>query len=140
MLNFPIRLESAEETLALGATLAGQCHPGQVIALIGDLGAGKTTLTTGLVRALGNSNEVTSPTFSLVQEYSKGRLPVFHFDFYRVEHEHELLDLGWDDYLERGGVVIVEWPNRFPDLLPPESLWLRLEHRETGRLVSRVIP
>jgi tRNA threonylcarbamoyladenosine biosynthesis protein TsaE len=132
----PVHLSNAEETLALGRELGEAAGSGEVIALLGDLGAGKTTLTQGIVRALGYEQEVTSPTFSLVQEYRGGRLEIFHFDFYRVEEEHELLDLGWDDYLERGGVVIVEWPSLFPDLLPPGTKWIRLSHREEGRFAA----
>jgi len=132
----PVHLSNAEETHALGRELGEAAGPGEVIALLGDLGAGKTTLTQGIVRALGYEQEVTSPTFSLVQEYRGGRLEIFHFDFYRVEEEHELLDLGWDDYLERGGVVIVEWPSLFPELLPPGTKWIRLSHREKGRFAE----
>ena len=120
--------------------LGGLAEAGEVIALLGDLGAGKTTLTQGIVRGLGYEQEVTSPTFSLVQEYRGGRLEVFHFDFYRVEEEHELLDLGWDDYLERGGLVIVEWPSLFPELLPTGTKWIRLSHRENGRFAELVEP
>ena len=132
----PTHLSNPEETLALGRVIGRAARAGEVIALVGDLGAGKTTLTQGIVRGLGYEREVTSPTFSLVQEYQGGRLEVFHFDFYRVEDEHELLDLGWDDYLERGGLVIVEWPSRFPDLLPAGTTWIRLSHRENGRLIE----
>lgn len=132
-MELPAHLSSADETLGLGRSMGEVARAGDVIALLGDLGAGKTTLTQGIVRGLGYDQEVTSPTFSLVQEYLGGRLPVFHFDFYRVEDEHELLDLGWDDYLERDGLVIVEWPSLFPELLPEGTKWIRLSHREDGR-------
>ena len=117
-LSFPVKLPDAAATVALGREIGLVAKAGDVIALVGDLGAGKTTLTQGIVEGLGYEQEVTSPTFSLVQEYLGGRLEIFHFDFYRVEEEHELLDLGWDDYLDRQGVVIVEWPNLHSDLLP----------------------
>jgi tRNA threonylcarbamoyladenosine biosynthesis protein TsaE len=136
--SFPILLVDAEATLALGRDLGRLAQAGDVIALVGDLGAGKTTLTQGLMQGLGYQEEVTSPTFPLVQEYRGGRLEVFHFDFYRVENGDELLDLGWDDYLDRKGVMIVEWPNLHPDLLPKNTRWLKLSHVEKGRMVETV--
>jgi tRNA threonylcarbamoyladenosine biosynthesis protein TsaE len=135
-LSFPVKLPDTAATISLGREIGLVAKAGEVIALVGDLGSGKTTLTQGIVKGLGYEQEVTSPTFSLVQEYLGGRLEVFHFDFYRVEKEHELLDLGWDDYLDRQGVVIVEWPTLHPDLLPKQTLWLKLSHIEDGRLVE----
>jgi len=135
-MELPIELSSAEDTLRLGRELGQAAQEGDVIALLGDLGAGKTTLTQGILSGLGYLKEVTSPTFSLVQEYLGGRLPAFHFDFYRVETEHELLDLGWDDYLERNGIVIVEWPSLFPQLLPEQTKWIELSHCPGGRLAQ----
>lgn len=137
--SFPIKLADAAATFALGRELGGAAQAGEVIALVGDLGAGKTTLTQGIVHGLGYQQEVTSPTFSLVQEYLGGRLEVFHFDFYRVEDEHELLDLGWDDYLDRNGLVIVEWPSLHPDLLPKNTRWLKLSHQEEGRMIEQIL-
>ncbi|MCX8239700.1 MAG: tRNA (adenosine(37)-N6)-threonylcarbamoyltransferase complex ATPase subunit type 1 TsaE [Akkermansiaceae bacterium] len=134
--SFPVLLADSDATLALGRELGQAAQAGDVIALVGDLGAGKTTLTQGIVDGLDYQQEVTSPTFSLVQQYLGGRLEVFHFDFYRVEGEHELLDLGWDDYLDRQGLVIVEWPTLHPNLLPKNTRWLKLSHREEGRLVE----
>jgi tRNA threonylcarbamoyladenosine biosynthesis protein TsaE len=135
-MELPIELSSAEDTLRLGRELGQAAQEGDVIALLGDLGAGKTTLTQGILSGLGYLKEVTSPTFSLVQEYLGGRLPAFHFDFYRVETEHELLDLGWDDYLERNGIVIVEWPSLFPQLLPEQTKWIELSYCPGGRLAQ----
>jgi len=135
-MELPIELSSAEDTLRLGRELGQAAQEGDVIALLGDLGAGKTTLTQGILSGLGYLKEVTSPTFSLVQEYLGGRLPAFHFDFYRVETEYELLDLGWDDYLERNGIVIVEWPSLFPQLLPEQTKWIELSHQPGGRLAQ----
>ena len=135
-MELPIELSSAEDTLRLGRELGQAAQEGDVIALLGDLGAGKTTLTQGILSGLGYLKEVTSPTFSLVQEYLGGRLPAFHFDFYRVETEHELLDLGWDDYLDRNGIVIVEWPSLFPQLLPEQTKWIELSHQPGGRLAQ----
>jgi len=107
----------------LGRAAATTLHAGSVIALVGGLGAGKTLWTKGLVAALGSPAEVTSPTFGLVHEYPGGRMPVFHLDFYRLETPAELLALGWDEYLEANGVVVAEWADKFPDLLPPETTW-----------------
>ena len=100
---------SEEETEALGARLAGRLEPGAVVAVTGDLGAGKTAFTRGLARGLGIGERVTSPTFTIVNEYEGGRLPLFHFDMYRLGSPGELFDIGWEDYLSRGGVCAVEW-------------------------------
>ena len=100
---------SPSETEAVGAALAQVLQPGTVIAYRGDLGAGKTAFTRGLARGLGVTERVTSPTYTIVNEYLGGRMPLFHFDMYRLGSEDELFDIGWDDYLERGGVCAVEW-------------------------------
>ncbi len=131
-------LSDVAATLELGREIGRGLRGGEVIALSGDLGAGKTTLAQGLVGSLGYRGEVTSPTFSLVQEYLGGTLDVFHFDFYRVEEEYELLDLGWDDYLDRGGLVMVEWPALFPQLLPKKTRWLELSHKNGGRFIEEI--
>ena len=100
---------SPEETEALGERLARTLTPGTVLAYRGDLGAGKTAFTRGLARGLGYKEPVTSPTYTIVNEYLGGRLPLFHFDMYRLSSEEDLWDIGWEDYLERGGVCAVEW-------------------------------
>ena len=100
---------SPEETEKLGEKLAKQLKPGTVLAYRGDLGAGKTAFTRGLARGLGYTEPVTSPTYTIVNEYLGGRLPLFHFDMYRLSSEEDLWDIGWEDYLERGGVCAVEW-------------------------------
>ena len=100
---------SPEETEALGERLAQTLTPGTVLAYRGDLGAGKTAFTRGLARGLGYKEPVTSPTYTIVNEYMGGRLPLFHFDMYRLSSEEALWDIGWEDYLERGGVCAVEW-------------------------------
>lgn len=107
----------------LGRAMAALVGPGSVIALCGGLGAGKTHWTKGLVAGMGSTAEVTSPTFALVHEYPGGRVPVFHLDFYRLENAQELIALGWDEYLESGGVIVAEWADKFPELLPPGTLW-----------------
>ena len=108
---------SPEETEALGADLAGRLEPGTVIAFTGDLGAGKTAFVRGVARGLGISERVTSPTFTIVNEYEGGRLPLFHFDMYRLGSSDELFDIGWEDYLARGGVCAVEWSENVADAL-----------------------
>ena len=100
---------SEGETEALGVRLAEALAPGAVIAFTGDLGAGKTAFTRGLARGLGIADRVASPTFTIVNEYEGGRLPLFHFDMYRLGSSDELFDIGWEDYLARGGVCAVEW-------------------------------
>ena len=101
--------KSPSETEAVGAALARGLQPGAVIAYRGDLGAGKTAFTRGLARGLGVKENVTNPTFTIVNEYLSGSMPLFHFDMYRLGSEDELFDIGWEDYLERGGVCAVEW-------------------------------
>ena len=118
------QVTSVEAMVALGGQAAAHAAAGTVVALVGGLGAGKTHWTKGFVAAMGAAVEVTSPTFSLVHEYRGGRLPVFHFDFYRLETAAELVAMGWDEYLEEGGVVIAEWADKFPELLPPDTRWL----------------
>ena len=100
---------SPEQTEKIGSALAKILSPGAVIAYRGDLGAGKTAFTRGLARGLGVTERVTSPTYTIVNEYLGGRMPLFHFDMYRLGSEDELFDIGWDDYLERGGICAVEW-------------------------------
>ena len=112
---------SEQETEELGAALAGRLKAGDVVAYRGDLGAGKTAFTRGLARGLGCTGRVTSPTFTIVNEY-EGRIPLFHFDLYRLGDEEELWDIGWEDYLGRGGVCAVEWSENFPSALPPDSV------------------
>jgi len=116
--------ECPEAMEALGREAADLARPGSVIALVGGLGAGKTHWTKGFVAGIGSASDVTSPTFGLLHEYPGGRLPVFHLDFYRLESAAELIALGWDELLDQGGVIIAEWGDKFPELLPPETIWL----------------
>ena len=108
---------SPEETEALGAALAQKLLPGAVIAYRGDLGAGKTAFTRGLARGLGIKDPVTSPTYTIVNEYFDGRLPLFHFDMYRLASSEDLWDIGWEDYLLRGGICAVEWSENVADAM-----------------------
>ncbi len=121
-----ITSHSPDETFELGRQFAERLRAGDVVALDGDLGAGKTQFVKGLAAGLGHEGEVTSPTFTLVHEYTGGRLPLFHFDFYRMESEAEVLRIGLDDYLDAGGVAAIEWAGKFPALLPRGTHWLHL--------------
>jgi len=132
------QLENEQATLACGRELAGLLAGGSVLALCGGLGSGKTCLTKGIVAGLGSSAAVTSPTFTLVHEYPGARLDVAHFDFYRVQSGEELVAAGWDDYLDRGGLVIAEWADRFPILLPGHAIWLQLETEENSRIIREI--
>ena len=108
---------SPEETEKIGASLGKILTPGTVIAYRGDLGAGKTAFTRGLARGLGYRDLVTSPTYTIVNEYLGGRLPLFHFDMYRLASADDLWDIGWDDYLDRGGICAVEWSENVAEAL-----------------------
>ena len=108
---------SPEETEAVGAALGRVLTPGSVVAYRGDLGAGKTAFTRGLARGLGCTDTVTSPTYTIVNEYLSGRIPLFHFDMYRLRSSGDLWDIGWEDYLERGGVCAVEWSENVADAM-----------------------
>ena len=112
----------AFETEALGQRLGECLMPGAVIAYTGDLGAGKTAFTRGLARGLEIPERITSPTFTIVNEYEGGRLPLFHFDMYRLGSSDELFDIGWEDYLIRGGVCAVEWSENVDDVLDDETI------------------
>lgn len=131
-------VESPKAMEELGRAVAVVATPGMVIALVGGLGAGKTHWTKGFVAGSGSQDEVTSPTFGLIHEYAGGRFPVFHLDFYRLDSAAELIALGWDELLEQGGVVIAEWGDKFPELLPPGSIWLHFTMEPDGsRSVSQ---
>lgn len=109
--------KSPEQTELLGKKLAELLRPGDVIAYYGDLGAGKTAFTRGLAAGLGIREAVTSPTYTIVNEYLSGCMPLFHFDMYRLSSSEELFDIGWEDYLARGGVCAVEWSENVADAL-----------------------
>lgn len=130
-----IALASAEATARAGARLAAVVEGGDAIALIGDLGAGKTTFVAGLVAALGGG-AAASPTFSLVNDYRHGRLRVWHVDLYRLEREAEVPELGLDDLIgDRRGIVLVEWADKF-DVMPPDHLRIELAHDGDTRTLS----
>ena len=116
---------SVEHTLEAGRRFAESLVGGEFICLTGDLGAGKTHFAKGIVAGLGGDLEdVTSPTFTIVHEYHQGRIPVFHFDLYRLESDQELQHIGWDDFLHEDAVFLVEWADKFPQAVPSGAIWL----------------
>ena len=123
-------LKSEAETRALGLSIAEAAEPGDIVALIGDLGTGKTALTKYIAEGLGVKEDVISPTFTIVKEYRSGRLPLFHFDVYRLSCGEELLDTGAEDYLEDGGLSVIEWADIVADVLPHDALVVMLEYAE----------
>lgn len=126
---------SPEETEALAFRLAQKLPAGCIIAYEGDLGAGKTAFTRGLARGLGISEPVTSPTYTIVNEYLSGRLPLFHFDMYRLRSADDLFDIGWEDYLERGGICAVEWSENVAEAMAG-AITVRIE--KTGEDSRRI--
>ena len=115
------------ETIREGEKLGSTLKPGAVVALYGDLGAGKTAFTRGIAKGLGITMNVSSPTFTIVNEYP-GDIQLFHFDMYRLENEHELFDIGWDDYLERNGVCVVEWSEKVPGAFTEDTIVVKIEN------------
>ena len=121
---------NVEETQRIAAALAKVVVPGTVIALEGDLGAGKTHFTQGLARGLGVGEAVTSPTFNVMSVYDQGRLPLYHFDLYRLEDALELEDIAFYEYVEADGVSCIEWAAKFPEEIPAQALWISITTRE----------
>lgn len=116
---------SEQQTLQIGETIGKQAQPGSLYCLVGDLGTGKTVLARGMARGLGVTGSIVSPTFTIVHEY-QGRLPYYHFDIYRLEDEDELDEIGWNDYLGRGGVCLVEWADLAAEAMPSDAWWVYL--------------
>lgn len=128
----PRYTEAEAETRALGRALAARLQPGDVVALYGDLGAGKTALAKGICEGLGIEPEnVSSPTFTILHEHTDGRLHVYHFDAYRIESVEEFFDLGYEEYFYDEGVAVIEWADKIESILPSGSFRVRLTH-ETG--------
>jgi len=128
---------SPGETESFGQQFAGILTPGDVLALAGGLGSGKTQFVRGLAAALGATTSATSPTFTLIHEYSGGRLPIYHLDFFRIEDRQAAERLGLDDYFFGDGVSVVEWADRFPELIPENARWIVFKTRsETQRAIT----
>ncbi len=118
---------SPPETEGVGRRLAEDAEVGSVLALQGELGSGKTLFTKGFVAGMGSNAAVSSPTFTIVHEYRDGRLPVYHFDLFRVENSQSLARLGLDDYLFGDGISVIEWADRFPEFIPDQARWILFE-------------
>ena len=127
---------SASETRALGERLAAGLRPGDTVILEGELGAGKSELARGIAGGLGVTETVTSPSFTILNVYESGRCPLYHFDWYRLESEEELYELGMDEYLGGDGIAVVEWAERCPDAVPEDCIRIRLE--ATGEETRRI--
>ena len=117
---------SEEETFALGRRLGEEALPADVFCLLGDLGTGKTVLAKGMAEGLRITSRIQSPTFMIVREYTDGRLPFYHFDLYRLEDEDDLYAIGWEEYLGKEAVILVEWADLMPEAMPPEARWIRI--------------
>ncbi len=118
---------SPEETMALGVKLGSQARPGEVYCLVGDLGVGKTVFTQGFAKGMGILEPISSPTFTILQEYEEGRLPFYHFDVYRISDEEEMDEIGFDDYIYGQGVCLIEWAGRVAGLLPEHIQVIRID-------------
>ena len=129
--NFIIDTEAG--TRALGLSIADAAEPGDIIALTGDLGTGKTALTKYIAEGLGIKEDVISPTFTIVREYRSGRLPLFHFDVYRLSGPEEFIDAGAEDYLEDSGLSVIEWADIVADALPADALLINIEYAEDDK-------
>ena len=128
---------SPAETEAIGLQFAKELNVGSILALEGELGSGKTQFTKGLIAGLESGAPVTSPTFTIIHEYPGGRLPVYHFDFFRLENRESVAQLGLDDYFFGDGVSVIEWADRFPDLIPANARWIAFELKSENERVIK---
>ncbi len=128
-----IFLENEESTKKIGEIIGEKLFNGAILCLNGDLGAGKTTLTKSIAKALKIDEDITSPTFTIVNEYTEGSIPIYHFDVYRIGEPDEMYDIGFDEYINSDGVCIIEWSSIIRDILPKERLEINLNYSGTGR-------
>ena len=129
-MNNTFTFSDAENAAAFGTVYASRLKPGDVIALIGPLGAGKTTMAQAIAKGLGVTESLTSPTFTIVCEYESGRLPLYHFDVYRVSDPDELFEMGFNEYINGNGVCLIEWADLIEDILPENRITFKLEYGE----------
>ena len=127
-----VHIKNEKETRAFGLALAKTLKPGAIVGLVGDLGTGKTTLTRYIAEGLGILEPIQSPTFTIIREHRNGRLPLFHFDVYRLEEPDDLFELGYEDYFYGEGVTVVEWADKVGDLMPEDTLWIYLDYVEAA--------
>ena len=132
-----IYLDNDKETREIGFKLGKLLKPGSIVCLIGDLGAGKTTMTQSLAEALEVDDYITSPTFTIVNEY-EGKMPLYHFDVYRIGCSEEMYDIGFDEYINGEGVCIIEWANIIEDILPDDYLKIELKYKDMGREMALI--
>ena len=125
-----VKLNSEADTRMLGLEIANALEPGDVVALIGDLGTGKTALTKYIAEGLGVKEEISSPTFTIIKEYRSGRIPLYHFDVYRLGSGEELLDIGAEEMLDGDGACVIEWADIVADVLPEDALAIQIEYGE----------
>ena len=127
-----VHIKNEKETRAFGLALAKTLKPGAIVGLVGELGTGKTTLTRYIAEGLGILEPIQSPTFTIIREHRNGRLPLFHFDVYRLEEPDDLFELGYEDYFYGEGVTVVEWADKVGDLMPEDTLWIYLDYVEAA--------
>ena len=139
MKRYTFTTKSEEETMDIGRKMGLSLKPGDVIAMTGDLGAGKTHFTMGVAESLGVTEYVSSPTFTIVNEYTNGKMPLYHMDAYRLGDPDELLEIGFEEYVSAGGVVIIEWADIVEDVLPPETIWIKIQRMDMVDLNMRNI-
>lgn len=125
-----VNIKNEKETRAFGLALAKELNPGAVVALVGELGTGKTTLTRYIAEGLGILEPIQSPTFTIIREHHGGRLPLFHFDVYRLNGPEDLFELGYEDYFFGEGVTIVEWADKITELMPEDTRWIHIDYIE----------
>ncbi|MFR8039031.1 MAG: tRNA (adenosine(37)-N6)-threonylcarbamoyltransferase complex ATPase subunit type 1 TsaE [Anaerovoracaceae bacterium] len=138
--NIEITIKSEEDSAKLGRKIGEKAEPGSVLALIGDLGTGKTTLTKYIAAGMGVSEVITSPTFNIVKEYRSGRIPLYHFDVYRIEDPEEMYEIGYEEYFYGDGLCVVEWADMIEELLPGDAAVIKMEYSDTeGERIYRCI-
>ncbi len=139
MKKYTFTTKSEEETMNIGRKMGLSLKPGDVIAMTGDLGAGKTHFTMGVAESLGITEYVSSPTFTIVNEYTNGKMPLYHMDAYRLGDPDELLEIGFEEYVSAGGVVIIEWADIVEEVLSKDTIWIKIQRMDMVDLDTRNI-